>query len=151
MPTVRCLKALTLEEKRKFIQDRSDIELIEVKQPEAAPQPQQEPEAGISNAVNVNIPDSVKKVIRQALKYHDETGAECIKQGPRQMAEAFLNFNSHKMKDIRRVYNFLKKNEEHKDKPFNEGCEVVQYNAWGGKEMQNFLDGKIKDFEAWLN
>lgn len=144
-------EALTIEERRKYIQDRSDIELIETEQPVTTPEPQTPAASQVTNAVSIAIPDKVKNVIKAALKYHDQSNSGCVKNGPRQLAEAFLNFNSHKMKDIKRVYNFLKRMEIHKDKPFNEGCEVVQYNAWGGHEMYSFLDDKIKDFDQWLN
>lgn len=142
-------EALTLEERRQYIKDRSDIELIE--EPEITPTPAAPGTPEPTNAITVTIPDKVKKTIQQALKYHDESNSGCIKPVGRLMAEGFLKYSSHKMKDLKRVYNFLKKHEIHKDKPFNEGCEVIQYNAWGGYEMKTFLDQKMKDFEEWLN
>lgn len=142
-------EALTTEEKRQYIKDRSDIELIEEPEITTTPAAPGTPEP--TNAINVTIPASVKKVIQQALKYHDDSNSNCIKPGPRMMAEAFTKYSSHKLKDLRRVYRFLKTNEIHKDKPYNEGCEVIQYNAWGGYEMKTFLDQKLKDFEEWLN
>lgn len=143
-------EVLTTEEKRQYIKDRSDIELIET--PEATTTPEAVPaQATPTNAINFTIPDPVKKVIRQALKYHDDSGSGCIKKGPRQLIENLLEFKSVKLKDLKRVHNFLKRNEIHKDKPYNEGCEVVQYNSFGGHSMQLFLDEKMKDIEAWLN
>jgi hypothetical protein len=55
------------------------------------------------------------------------------------------------LKQMQRIYRYLKKNEIHNNKPFNEGCNVVLYNAWGGKDMTDFLEEKLKDLNAWLN
>lgn len=141
---------LTTEEKRQYIKDRSDIELIEETEIEPPPAPTSGQPAP-ANAVTVTIPNKIKASIERALKQHDELGASCLKPGPRKISEDLLQYKSFKLKDLRRVHNFLKRNEIHKDKPFNEGCEPLQYQAFGGYDMFVFLDQKMKDFDEWLN
>lgn len=144
--------AMTLPEQRKYIQENTEIELDEI-EPEPAEDPGLEaPQtAKLLNAVMVKFPERVLKNVKEAISYHDKMGIKCQGKGGRELSEKILQNSSIGLKEAKRIYNYLKKNEIHSNKPFNEGCNVILYQAWGGKEMKDFLEAKIEDINAWLN
>lgn len=139
--------ALTIEERREWINDNTEIELTETT--ETVEQPTQV--ARITNAVPVSFPDKVKQTVKKALDYQDKMDLKCSGKAGREVSEMILNNQSMGLKQIKRIHSYLKKNELHNNKPFNEGCNVVLYNAWGGKDMEIFLEEELKRLNAWLN
>lgn len=138
--------ALTQEEKRDWIEDNTDIVLTDVQPvPASAPAP-----AGPQNAIPVGFPEKIRNGISKVLKYQDQMGLNCSRGG-RQVSEAIMNNQSMPFKQMKRIYNYLKKNEEQKSRLISEGCSAILYHAWGGKEMEMFLESKLKDVDAWLN
>lgn len=140
--------ALTREEQREWINDNTEIDLSEGSG--TVEQPTQQV-ARITNAVPVTFNEKIKKTVKSALDYQDKMGLTCSGKAGREVSQMILDNKSMGLKQLKRIYGYLKKNEIHNNKPFNEGCNVVLYNAWGGKDMFDFLDEELKRLNAWLN
>lgn len=138
--------ALTRDEQRDWINSHTEIKLIEteVTEPNQA-------QAKIVNAIPVSFPDKVRENAKRAIEYQDKMGLKCSSGGGREVAQAIIENRNMPMRQLKRVYNYLKKNEQYANSPFNEGCNVIAYQAWGGKEMVSHLEGELKRLEAWLN
>lgn len=138
--------ALTLEERREWINDHTEIELIEteVESPNQA-------QAKIVNAVPVAFPERVRENARKAIEYQDKMGLKCSTGGGRQVSQAIVDNSNMGIRQLTRIYNYLKKRPQFANSPYNEGCEAISYQAWGGKEMYDFLDVKLKELHTWLN
>lgn len=140
---------LTPEERRKWIQENTDIEILEEDEP-LITQPTI-PENKFRNALPVGFPEKVKNNVKKALDYQDKIGLKCSSRMGRMVSEQIMNNSPMPMRQIRRIHNFLKRNAEFENKLFNEGCGAVLYQAWGGKEMFDFLENKLKEIDQWLN
>ena len=137
-------EALTTEEKRKWINDNTGIELIEGDEP-------QTPAAKIINAVPISFSDKIVSNVKKALDFQDKMGLKCSGAGGREVSNAIIENRSMPMRQLKRIYSYLKKNEKYSSSPMNEGCNSVLYLAWGGKEMFDFLDSELKKIDNWLN
>lgn len=141
--------ALTKEEQRQWVQDNTEIDLGDaVVQEPSQPAP---PANRFLNSVPVGFPESVKNGIKKTLDYVDTMGAPCTGKSGRMLSEAIINNQSLPLKQLKRIHSYLKKNEKYANSPYNEGCGSIEYHAWGGKEMFDFLDVKLKDIDQWLN
>lgn len=136
---------LSVDERREWIKNRTDIELIEneVIAPEQS--------TGFNNSIPVKFPDAVKQTINKALKYQEQIGLKCSTKGGLDVSNQILNDSHMGLKQLKRLHSYLKKRNNLKDKPYSDGCDIVQYNAWGGSQMFDFLDTKLNDIDAWLN
>lgn len=141
--------ALSREEQRNWINDHSEIELIEPTETEVI-EPTQAV-AKIVNLVPLAFPDKVRENARKALEYQEKMGLKCSGAGGRQVSQAIVDNVNMGMRQLKRIHGYLKRNEKFSNSPYNEGCEVISYQAWGGKEMFDFLDSELKKFDAWLN
>lgn len=139
-------EALSIEERRQWVNDNTEIELIdtEVETPQA-------PNAKIINVVPLSFPDKVRANAKKAIEYQDKMGLKCAGAGGRGIAQSIVDNQNMGIRQLKRIYNYLKKKQNFANSPFNEGCEAVLYQAWGGKEMFDFLEVKLKDLDAWLN
>lgn len=145
-------QAMTPVEQRRYIQENTEIELDETTET-VTPSPDEEPQvqARIVNALPVGFPEKVIKTVKDALAYQDKMGIKCSTKGGRQVSDMIVNNQSMGLKQLKRIHGYLKKNEKENSKPYNEGCNVILYNAWGGKDMFDFLEAKLKDIDGWLN
>lgn len=143
--------AMIQEEKREWIKEHTDIKMIEdtVETPATEPIPQ--PIQNFINAVPVSFPDNVIATVKRALEYGDKMGIKCGGKAGIDVANSIVANQNMGLKQLKRIHSYLKKNERFSNSPFNEGCDVILYNRWGGKEMYEFLDSKLKDLEQWLN
>ncbi|HEY3404035.1 MAG TPA: hypothetical protein VGK59_11645 [Ohtaekwangia sp.] len=137
--------ALSVEEKRKWIVENTDIELIEGDLEPPAPT-----QARLTNVVPMPFPESIKNKIKKAMEYREKMQIQCGRGG-KDITDKILNNQNLGLKELKRVYNYLKKRPELENSLYNQGCEAIEYHSWGGKEMENFLEGKLKEVEAWLN
>lgn len=140
--------ALSEEEKRKWINDNTEIELIEettVSAPDQAA-----PQSRIVNAVPVAFPESIRNTIQRAIDMEEKRGLKCSKAGGRSVAQDILNNQTMNLRQVKRIYNYLKKRPELENAAFD-NCDVILYNQWGGKEMEKFLEAKLNEVDAWLN
>lgn len=144
-------ETLSDEEKRTWINDNTEIKLLTTET--VTPEPTAEPvqQARITNSVPIAFTDKIKATVKKSLEYQDKMGLKCSSRGGREISQMILDNKSMGLRQLKRIYSFLKKNEIHNNKPFNEGCNVVLYAAWGGKDMFDFLHSKLKDLDAWLN
>lgn len=138
--------ALTVEERREWINDNTEIELLET-EVETPNQVQ----AKIVNTVPVAFPEKVRENARRAIEYQDKMGLKCSTGGGRQVSQAIVDNSNMGVRQLKRIYNYLKKRPQFSNSPYSEGCEAIAYQAWGGKEMFDFLDVKLKELDAWLN
>lgn len=139
-------ETMTLDEKRKWIEDHTDIELLD----NAVVQPDQ-PTPGITNAIPIEFSDSIKNTVKKSLEYSDKMGLKCGGTAGKGVAQMIVDGSPMGFKQLKRIYSYLKKNEQYADRPFQDGCPVILYNQWGGKAMYEYLDSKIKDIDKWLN
>lgn len=142
---------LTTEERRKWIEENTEIELIDEEIANGQPSIQPNTVARISNAVPVPFPDSVKARVKKALDYQDKMQLKCGGRGGRDVAEAIMSNQNLGLRSLKRIYSYLKKRADLENSPFTDGCNVIEYNAWGGKDMEVFLEAKLKELDAWLN
>ncbi len=138
--------ALTPAEQRKWIQDNTEIDLIE----DDVVTPAQ-PQSRMLNAVPGGFPELIRNKIKKTLEYKDKMGIKCGGKAGLELAQSIVDNQNLGLKQLKRIHSYLKKNENFSNSLLNEGCAVIEYNAWGGKEMFDFLDGKLKDVEQWLN
>lgn len=130
---------LNPETKKKWIEENTNIKIVE---PVAQPQPQQ----SITNVLYSSYPEKARKNSTKALQWHEEN-QQC---GTKMGWELCKNISEGKplsYKTIKRLKNFLAKNELHMNKPFNESCDTVLFHAWGGKDMLDWALMKIKEME----
>lgn len=139
--------ALSDEEKRKWINDNTEIEL---ESENAVVAPDQPAQASMRNALPVGFPDKIKAIVKKALDHDDKMGLKCGTKSGRDIAQKILDNQSMGQRQLKRILSYLKKRPEMANRPFDD-CEVVLYNQWGGKEMEIFLEAKLKDIDAWLN
>lgn len=147
--------ALTGPEKRKWIQDNTDIELIEELTPEdtgAEPLPQPAlPAAKLTNLIPIGFPEQIRNNIKKAHEYQEKMQLKCGGGWGKQVAEVILNNQNLGFKHLKRIHSYLGKNSQYANSPFNEGCNVIKYQELGGKEMYDYLEEKLKDLDSWLN
>lgn len=141
--------AMSVEERRKWINDNTEIELMDNTVVEPGAEPEQQ--ARVSNAIPIGFPDKVKNKIKQTLDYKEKMGIKCGGASGIALAQSIIDGHNLGLKQLKRIHSYLKKNEQFSNSLLNEGCQVIEYNAWGGKEMFDFLEVKLKDVEQWLN
>lgn len=140
--------ALTTEERRQWIQDNTEIDLGD----KVVQEPTQPiPTSKYLNAIPTGFPDSIRNSIKKTLEYVDTMDVKCTGKAGRMLSERIIANESMPLKQLKRIYGYLKKNEKYANAPYNEGCGSIEYHAWGGKEMFDFLEVKLKDVDQWLN
>lgn len=142
--------AMSVEERRQWIQDNTDIDFTEAVVVDPA-QASSAPTSSFKNAIPIGFPDKVKNKVKKTLDYVDKMGLKCGGKAGRQVSEAILANTSMGYKQLKRIHSYLKAREQYSNSEYKEGCNVIEYNAWGGKEMFDFLEGKLKDLDSWLN
>lgn len=138
---------MSSEERRKWIQDNTEIELFE----EDLTNPPAPAPAGPQNAIPVGFPDKVVNEVKRAIDYVDKMSLKCLSKGGRQVSDMILNNQSMGLRQMKRIHSYLKKNSQYANGVYSDGCHVIQYNAWGGKPMFDYLEAKLKDVDQWLN
>ena len=113
-------------------------------------QPDQ-PAPGISNAIPIEFSDAIKNNVKKSLEYSDKMGLKCGGTAGKSVAQMIVDGSPMGFRQLKRIYSYLKKNEHWANRPYQDGCPVILYNQWGGKAMFDYLDGKIKDIDKWLN
>lgn len=139
---------LSTEARLKWIQENTDIDTLQKKTEQN--QESLPAQSKLLNAIPVGFPESVRSIVKKAIEHDDRMGTKCGKPGPRLMAQKIIDNQPMGQKELKRIYNYLKKNANLGDTGF-ESCESVQYHQWGGKEMLDFLDKELTRLDAWLN
>lgn len=139
-------EVLSPEEKRKWVKDHTEIELIETATvPEPAPAPVQN---RIMNFHFNSYPKKAKENVQRAIEWHDKMAATCIKSKGRELSEKILNGVPLGPQEIKRLSRYLSKQTVYASLPFAESCEAVLYHAWGGSEMMIWANEKIKELNG---
>src|SRR5689334_8554911 len=102
--------AMTVDERRKWIQDNTEIELGDstVADPAAEPAPQQ---AKMLNAIPIGFPDAVKNKIKKTIEYKDKMGIKCGGRAGMELAQSIIDGQNLGLKQLKRIHSYLKKNE----------------------------------------
>jgi YHS domain-containing protein len=142
--------AISREEQRDWIEKNTEIELID---PIGTPPVTngQQIAAKYTNTIPMAFPEKVRAKIKKALEYQDKMGIKCSSTGGRMISEAILNNQNLGMRNLKRIYSYLKKRPEFENSLYSEGCNAIAYHSWGGKDMEDFLESKLKEVDAWLN
>lgn len=143
--------AMTNAERRKWIRENTEIDLFDDDLAEETPTLPVPAQARMLNVVPVPFPDKVRAEVRKALDFLDKTQLKCGGKGGREVAEAIASNQNMGLRNLKRIHSYLRKRQDLANRPYQEGCDVILYNAWGGKEMELFLEGKLKELDAWLN
>jgi len=142
--------SMTEEERRKWINDNTEIELIEEAQVEAPNQPEPTTANSFKNLVPTGFPDNIRNLVKKALEFDEATGMKCSRPGGRDVAQKIIDNQNMGLRQLKRIYSYVKKRQELANSTFD-SCDSIMYHQWGGKAMEQFLEAKIKDIEAWLN
>jgi hypothetical protein len=136
------------EEKRQWIQENTEISLSDsqVLAP-AAPAPA----ARFNNAIPVSFPQSIRDSIKKTLEYKDKMGIKCGGKAGLTVSNDIIENKNLGLSQLKRIHNYLKKYKQYENSPLNEGCAVIEYNLWGGKEMLAYLETKMEEIDTWLN
>lgn len=140
--------ALTPEERRKWINDNTEIELFS---DDDLQDGTTTPAARVTNAIPTEIPESIRNSVKKALDFSDNLGLSCITKGGREVSDGIINNSSMGYRQLKRIHSYLGRNSHYKDALFQEGCDAIKYHAWGGNEMYEFLTGELKKMDKWLN
>lgn len=136
--------SITEPERRKWIQDHTEIELIE-QQPAAPTQAS----AKSPQALHFNsYPKKARDNVKRALDWMERDGNCKSTTSAMYLSNAILNGMALGPKDIRKLSNYLSKNVLIKDIPYAESCEAVKFYAWGGPEMMQWANDKVKELRG---
>lgn len=141
--------AMSKDEQRDWIEKNTEIELFD--DVPATVESPSTPVAKYENAVPVSFPDQIRANVKKSLEYQDKMGIPCGGKAGRQVSEDIMNNVNMGQRQLKRIYSYLKKNEKFSNSAYSEGCGAIQYQAWGGKEMFDFLEVKLKELDQWLN
>jgi hypothetical protein len=140
---------LTPEEKRKWIEDHTEIELIDAQSAPVTPTPAPETQNRFTNLHFNSYPKKAKENVKRALEWQDKMGAKCLKPKGRELSQKILDGVPLGPKDIKRLSRYLSKQTIHANKPYDgETCDSVLYDAWGGSEMMMWSLEKMKELNG---
>jgi hypothetical protein len=140
--------AISEEEKRKWIQENTEIELIDDAPVVATPD--QATQNKFSNALPVGFPEKIRHSIQKALDYDDKMGLKCSKRAGRAVAEAIVRNESMGQRQLKRIWKYLSARSDFENKGYDD-CDAILYHQWGGKEMEKFLERELERIDKWLN
>lgn len=142
---------LSTEERRQWIKDHTEIDLIEAVDPalqESAPEPAPQPlQNKITNLHFNTYPKEARENVKRALEFKDKMNANCLKPSGLVFSEQIMKGTPLGPKEIRRLSNFLSKRTTSKDKAWD-NCETLEYYAWGGSEMMVWANEKVKELKG---
>ena len=136
---------LSPEEQRKWVNDHTEIELIEAAPAPTTPAPVQ------NRIVNLHFnsyPQKAKENVKRALEWQEKFGADCLKPKGRELSDMILAGTPLGPKEIKRLSRYLSKQTVFASHPYDERCESVLYDAWGGSEMMTWANEKVKELNG---
>jgi hypothetical protein len=137
---------LTQEEKRKWVNDHTEIELLETA-PAQLPAPTV-PQARIVNLHFNTYPKKARENVKRALEWQEKFNATCIKPKGRELSEQILNGLPLGPKEIKRLSRYLSKQTIYAAHPYDEDCNSLLYDAWGGSDMMVWANDKVKELNG---
>ncbi len=139
---------LTQPERRKWIRDHTEIDLVEENVTTAPETPTEPTENKIFNLHFNSYPEKTKENVKRALEWQEKMGTRCVGKAGEVISQAIIDGKPLGPKEIRRLSRFLSKNALHSAKPWAESCEAVAYYAWGGTEMMEWANDKVKELHG---
>jgi hypothetical protein len=139
-------EVLTPEERRQWVKNHTEIDLIE-----ADVAPEETTDQPVQNrmvALHFNsYPKEARDNARRALEYNEKMGG-CLKKAGLAVTQQIIDGVPLGPKEIRRLSRNLSKNTVHSNKPYNEACEALEYDAWGGSAMMQWANDKVKELSG---
>jgi hypothetical protein len=130
---------LTRPERRQWIKDNTEFPILEIDAPPAPAAPTNK----FQNILFTDYPESAKNTASRALKYSKDNPG-CGKPMGQKVAQDIVDGKPLSFKDIKRIYNYLKRNRDHSNKLFSDSCEAVLFSMWGGIAMFDYCAAKIQ-------
>lgn len=109
---------------------------------------QQEAQNKVLNLHFDSYPAKAKENVKRSLEWQEKMGIKCSKTSGLTLSQAILDGVPFGPKDIGRLSRYLSKNIIHKDKTYDESCEAVLYDAWGGVDMMVWANEKLKELKG---
>jgi len=100
------------------------------------------PVSNFSNVLFTDYPAKARQNAKEAMRFMKENPG-CGKPMGRQRTQDIIDGKPLSFSDIRRIYGYLKRNQEHENKVFSDSCESVMYSGWGGTSMLDYCAEKI--------
>lgn len=137
---------LTTEEKRKWVKDHTEIEIVDQVPPTPAPEPAVENKIV---ALHFNsYPTKAKQNVKRALEWQEKMNKKCSSAFALKLSQSILDGTPLGPREIRKLSNYLSRNMLYKDHPYSESCEVVKFDAWGGVDMMLWANDKVKELKG---
>jgi hypothetical protein len=140
---------LTAEERRKWISDHTEIEIV-VPEVEAAV-PIEEPAPAQNRMVNMffnSYPKSAKDNVKRAMDWQAKFDAKCMKGIGMKFGQKIIDGTPLSQGEIKRIASFLNKHTLAKDQPWTDSCDALKYHGWGGSEMMIWANDKLKELSG---
>lgn len=142
-------EAMTPEERRKWIQDHTEIELEEE---EVAPvAPSVAPAQAKAKVLNLHFdsyPEKARENVKRAIEWQEKMQVKCLKPSGREISNMILEGRALGPKEIGRLSRYLSRNLNNKDNPYDKSCLAVEYDAWGGVDMMVWANEKVKELKG---
>lgn len=138
-------ETLTPEEKRIWVKDHTEIQLIEQTPAPAQPGPA---ENRFTNLHFNSYPQKARENVKRAIEWVEKMNAKCLKPKGRQLSEQILNGVPLGPKEIKRLSRYLSKQTVYAAIPYDDRCESVLYDAWGGSDMMIWANEKVKELNG---
>lgn len=137
-------KALTAPEQRQWLKENTDFPIQETTPATATPTPTPAKVNQFSNIMFTDYPEGAKKNAQRALRWMADNEG-CGKPMGKQMSQDIVDSKPLSFKDIKRIYNYLRRNRVHENKLFSDSCDSCLFSAWGGIAMFDYCEAKIKE------
>lgn len=133
-------EVLTDPEKRKWIKENTEYPVFDnVVAPVVAPAPVNK----FQDVLFTDYPEKAKKKAKEALEFAEQSGG-CGTPMGKQRGKDIAEGKPLSFKDIKRIYNYLKRNRVHENKLFSDSCEAVLFHMWGGSAMLDYCSVRIQ-------
>jgi len=143
---------LSQQERRDWIRDHTEISLIEQTDPALEPaetEPSPEPAQNrITNLHFDSYPKAAKENVKRALEWQEKMNVKCGSKWGKELSDKIINGVPLGPKEIRRLSNNLSKYTLYKDHPYDQNCNAVLYDSWGGSEMMVWANEKKKELKG---
>lgn len=140
---------MTKEERRKWIQDHTEIELDEEEIPPVVPSvvPAQA-QMRVLNLHFDSYPEKARENVKRAMEWQEKMQVKCLKPSGREISNMILEGRALGPKEIGRLSRYLSKNVAHKDNPYDKSCLALEFDAWGGADMMLWANEKVKELKG---
>ena len=128
---------MTPEDRMNWIKKNTDYP-ISPKPVSATPAPM----ANFSNVLFTDYPAKARQNAKDAMRFMKENPG-CGKPMGRQRTQDIIDGKPLSFAELKRIYNYLKRNREHENKIFSDSCDAVMYSGWGGSSMLDYCAEKI--------